>query len=130
MSFTMTLLVIAASVALVLAVIGLYARDSVHGQPADPRDWRAAGVGRPASRVPRHDPAPESRCCLLGVVLGLLTASGLTRVLSSLLFDVSAHDWVTFGAAAIAITAVSAVATYLSTRRVTQVDPVVALKYE
>jgi predicted lysophospholipase L1 biosynthesis ABC-type transport system permease subunit len=130
MSFTMTLLVIAASVALLLAVIGLYA---VTRYIVSQRTHEI-GVRLALGAQPREVRAMILRqnllAALLGVVLGLLTASGLTRVLSSLLFDVSAHDGATFGAAAIAITAVSVVATYLSTRRATQVDPVVALRYE
>ena len=130
MSFTMMLLVVAASMALLLAVIGLYA---VTRYIVSQRTHEI-GVRLALGAQPREVRAMILRqnlvAALLGVVLGLLTASGLTRVLASLLFDVSAHDGVTFGAAALVLTAVSVVATYLSTRRATQVDPVVALRYE
>ena len=130
MSFTMTLLMIAASVAVLLAVIGLYAVTRYMVSQRTHEIGVRLALGAQPREVRMMILRQNLVAGLLGVVLGLLTASGLTRVLSTLLFDVSAHDWVTFGAAAIAITAVSVVATYLSTRRATQVDPVVALRYE
>jgi putative ABC transport system permease protein len=130
MSFTMTLLMIAASVAVLLAVIGLYAVARYMVSQRTHEIGVRLALGAQPREVRIMILRQNLAAGLLGVVLGLLTASALTRVLSSLLFDVSAHDWVTFGAAAIAITTVSVVATYLSTRRATRVDPVVALRYE
>jgi len=127
---TMTLLVVAAAVALLLAVIGLYA---VTRYIVSQRT-REIGVRLALGARPREVRAMILRqnlaAAVVGVVLGLSTASALTRVLSSLVVDVSVHDGATFGAAAIALTAVSVAATYLSTRRATQVDPVVALRSE
>ena len=67
---------------------------------------------------------------LAGVIVGLMAAYALTRVMTSLLFEVSARDPVTFGATALVLIVVNAVATYLSAHRVTQIDPLVALRYE
>jgi ABC-type antimicrobial peptide transport system permease subunit len=67
---------------------------------------------------------------LVGVIVGVIAAYALTRIIASLLFEISARDPATFGATALLLMAVSACATYLSARRAAQVDPLVALRYE
>jgi putative ABC transport system permease protein len=67
---------------------------------------------------------------LTGLAIGLMGAGGLTRLMSSLLFGVSANDPMTYSAVAVVLGVVSLLACYLPARRATKVDPLVALRCE
>jgi ABC-type antimicrobial peptide transport system permease subunit len=65
-----------------------------------------------------------------GVVLGLAAAFALTRLLASMLFDVTTTDPVIFVAVPLVLVAISALATLLPARRAARVDPMIALRAE
>src|SRR5262249_30330023 len=67
---------------------------------------------------------------LIGTVVGLAGAWGLTRFMSSLLVGVTPTDGLTLGVVSFSLLFVALLACYLPARRATRVDPLVALRYE
>jgi predicted permease len=66
----------------------------------------------------------------IGIGIGILAALGLTRYLTSLLFNVQPMDFATYAAVAVALTCVAFLASYVPARRATRVDPMTALRNE
>jgi putative ABC transport system permease protein len=67
---------------------------------------------------------------IIGLTIGLAGALALTRLLATLLFEVSPSDPITFGAVALCVILATLLACYIPARRATKVDPLVALRYE
>ncbi len=66
----------------------------------------------------------------LGIVIGLLASLELTRLMASMLFQVSSYDPLTFFGVAAILSVVALLACYIPARRASRVDPMIALRYE
>src|SRR6185503_2535239 len=129
-SFTLVMLALAGAMALVLGIVGIYGVIAyvVSQRTREIGIRTALGAQRAEllSAFVRHGLVLAG----IGASLGLVAAAGLTRLMSSLLFGVTALDLVTYTAVSVLLIASSALATYLPARRAVTADPIQALRAE
>src|SRR5262245_22398372 len=128
--FQMLLFGVFAAMALAMAAVGIY------GVISHSVSLRAHEIGvRMALGAKPRDVllmvvAQGLQLALIGLAIGLAIAFGLTRVMASLLFSLSATDPATFASVSLLLAGVALLGVYLPARRATKVDPVVALRIE
>ena len=124
------LLVAFAGLAMLLSAIGIYSVQSY----AVRQGMRELGI-RIALGAQRSDVfvlvvGQGLKLSLIGISIGLTASFGLTRLMASQLYGLSATDPLTFAAVAIVLALVALAACYIPARRATRVDPMVALRNE
>ena len=128
--FSMLLLAIFASVALVLAAVGIYGVMSYSVAQRTHEIGIRMALGAQTSAVLKLAVGYGVKLVAAGIAIGLIAAFALTRVMSTLLFGVTATDPTTFALISLLLVAVAAIASYIPARRATRVNPIIALRYE
>ena len=129
-SFALVMLGIAAFMALVLGLVGIYGVIAY----AATRRTREVGIRLTLGAQQRELRGMFLRQALVltcvGIAIGLGAAAGVARVMTSLLFDVSPVDPLTYVAVALLLMMATLMASYIPARRISRVDPAVAMRAE
>jgi putative ABC transport system permease protein len=129
-SFTLVMLGIAAAMALALGIIGIYGVMSYSVSQRRREIGIRLALGAQRGHVLQMVLEQGTKLALIGVAIGVGVGLGFTRLMTHLLFGVSAHDPLTFAAVSVLLTLVALFACYIPARRAMRFDPAVTIRYE
>lgn len=127
-SFALVMLGIAGTMALVLGTVGIYGVIAYAVSQRTREIGIRLALGAQQRELRRMFVRSGLTLAGLGVAIGLAAATGLTRLMKSLLFGISPLDPLTYAAVPVILVAATVIASYLPARRIAAVDPLEALK--
>jgi putative ABC transport system permease protein len=128
--FNMMLLGLFAALAMLLAAVGIYGTMAYRVSQRSNEIGIHMALGAQRTDVLKLVLGDGARLAFAGIVAGIVGAVAVTRVMASLLFDVTPTDPSTFILTTLLLAAVALAACYIPARRAMRVDPMVALRYE
>jgi predicted permease len=128
--FNTTVLGLFAFVALILASIGLYGLMAYAVEQRTLEFGIRLALGAESGNLWKMVVGQALVFAAAGIAIGLAAAFGLTRLMSSMLFEVKPTDAFVFGSVSLILGSIALLASYIPARRATKIDPIVALRYE
>ncbi len=129
-SFTLVMLALAGGMALVLGIVGIYGVIAYAVSQRTREIGIRVALGSQPSELRRMFVREGLLLAAIGAALGMIAAAGLTRLMSSLLFGITALDPLTYATVPVFLLTAAALASYVPARRATIVNPVEALRAE
>jgi len=128
--FVLQLIGVFASIALVLAAVGIYGVVSYATRQRTHEIGIRMAIGARGQQILWLIAGQSAQWLLIGITIGVASALALTRLLAAYLYAVRPTDPLTFVVVSLMLLGVALLAVYIPARRATKVDPMVALRYE
>lgn len=129
-ALTLVLIVAAGAMALFLSVLGLYGVISYTVSQRSREIGIRMALGAKRAEIVKVFLREGIALALIGTTAGLAVSLAAMRMLSTILFNVSAFDLVTYSGASLTIVAIAGIACLLPSRRAASIEPVEALRVE